>query len=229
MKIRYLLLVLLIPVGVLAYYNPGSPTGFVSDFADILTPDQEQSINTKLEEFEKATSNEIAVVTIESLEGDTIEGFAVDLFQDWGIGKAEKDNGVLLLVSEQDRKMRIEVGYGLEGDLTDAESYWIINDVLTPNFKQGDYFTGIDQGVDRMIEATQTELVQPTEEVPEIAEILFYIVLAIVVILVKIWLRSKGVHTGFWGFGGGTGRSSSSGFSGFSGGSSGGGGSSGSW
>ena len=100
----------------------------------MISAEQKQTLETKLSQFEKDTSNELSVVTIEDLKGDTIENFAVKLFEDWGIGKKDKDNGVLLLIAKNDRQMKIEVGYGLEGALTDAQSFWIIQNVMRPAF-----------------------------------------------------------------------------------------------
>jgi len=120
----------------LAYTNPGSPTGFVNDFAGVFSGEQKATLEQKLVTFEKETSNEITVVTIKALDGDTIENFAVKLFEDWEIGKKDKDNGVLVLLAMDDRQMRIEVGYGLEGALTDAQSFWIINKIMKPAFQQ---------------------------------------------------------------------------------------------
>ena len=150
-------LFLLIPFTVFAYQNPGTPTGFVNDFAGMLTAEQKQSLETKIGNFEKDTSNELSVVTIPNLDGDTIENFAVKLFEDWRIGKSKKDNGVLLLISRDDRQMRIEVGYGLEGALTDAQSFWLIQNVLKPAFQKGDYYGGINGGVDGIISITKGE------------------------------------------------------------------------
>ncbi len=136
-----------IPLFVFAYQNPGTPTGFVNDFAGMLTTEQKQSLETELNTFEKNTSNELVVVIVPNLGGDYIENFAVKLFEDWGIGKKNKDNGVLLLIARDDRQMRIEVGYGLEGALTDAQSFWIIQNVIRPAFQKGDYYGGISGGV----------------------------------------------------------------------------------
>lgn len=139
------------------YQNPGKPTGYVNDYAGMLTIEQRQLLETKISSFERETSNEISVVTIPNLGGDTVENFAVKLFQDWGIGKDKKDNGVLLLIDRDDRQMRIEVGYGLEGALTDAQSFWIIQNVLRPAFQKEDYYGGINGGVDGIISITKGE------------------------------------------------------------------------
>ena len=147
----------LIPLFVFAYQNPGTPSGFVNDFSEILTAEQKQLLETKISNFEKETSNELSVVIISNLGGDTIENFAVKLFEDWGIGKNKKDNGVLLLVAPEDRKMRIEVGYGLEGALTDAQSFCIIQNILRPSFQKEDYYEGISSGVDTIVSITKGE------------------------------------------------------------------------
>ena len=150
-------IIFLIPLIVLAYQNLGTPKGFINDFAGMLTAEQKQALETKISSFEKDTSNELVVVTIPNLAGDTIENFAVKLFEDWKIGKKNKDNGALLLIARDDRQMRIEVGYGLEGSLTDAQSFWIIQNVLKPAFQKGDFYGGINSGIDNIISITKGE------------------------------------------------------------------------
>lgn len=152
-------LLLLTPLATRGYYSPGKPSGFMNDYARMLSAEERQSLEAKLDNFEKETSNEIAVVTIESLQGDTVENFAVKLFEEWGIGKKEKDNGALVLVAKDDRRMRIEVGYGLEGALTDAQSFWITESIMKPAFRTGDYYAGIDGAVDKIVGATRGEYV----------------------------------------------------------------------
>jgi len=140
--------VLFVPPKILAYSSPGSPTGYVNDFAGILSSDTKKTLETKLSSLDASTSAQLSVVTIKSLDGDTIENYAEKLFKEWGIGQKGKDNGVLLLVAVDDHKLRIEVGYGLEGALTDAESSNIIRNTITPEFKKGDYNKGITNGVE---------------------------------------------------------------------------------
>lgn len=159
------ILAIMMPVLVGAYYNPGKPAGFISDFAGVLKAEQKQALEQKLSNFDKEFSNEIAVVIIPSLKGDTIENFAVKLFEDWKIGKNKKDNGVLILVAMEDRKMRIEVGYGLEGALTDAQSGWIISQIMKPAFVSGDYFAGIDGAVDKIVSATKGEYIPAENQI----------------------------------------------------------------
>ena len=158
LKLKLLIgVILLFPFFVFGYTSPGAPKGFVNDFAGMLTVEQRQLLETKISGFEKDTGNELSVVTVPNLGKDTIENFAEKLFQDWGIGKDKKDNGVLLLIARDDRRFRIEVGYGLEGALTDAQSFWIIQNVLKPSFQKGDYYGGISSGIDAIISITKGE------------------------------------------------------------------------
>ncbi|MDP3763268.1 MAG: TPM domain-containing protein [bacterium] len=151
MKKRFLIALLLLPTLTLAYTSPGKSSGFVNDFAEILKPETVSSLNRKLEQFSKDTGNEIVVVTILKLEDETIETYAEKLFQEWGIGKEKKDNGLLLLVSIEDRAVRIEVGYGLEPLVTDIGSGRIIREILTPAFQAEDFDGGIMRALDTII------------------------------------------------------------------------------
>jgi uncharacterized protein len=121
--------------------------GYVNDFAGILDSGTIDKITSIATEVNNKTTAEIAVATVNNLQGVTIEEYAVKLFEKWGIGKKGKNNGVLLLISKEDRKLRIEVGYGLEGAITDLESGRIINNIIVPQFKAGDYNTGVYNGV----------------------------------------------------------------------------------
>lgn len=145
-----------------AYYDLGRPAGYVNDYAGVLSAADKTALENKLTQFEADSSNEIAIATIKSLQGDTIENFAVKLFESWKIGKEDKDNGVLILVAVEDRKMRVEVGYGLEGALTDAQSYWVINNVMKPAFRESNYYGGLNGAVDKIVDATKGEYV-PSE------------------------------------------------------------------
>ncbi len=137
-----------------AFIVPTTPDGYVNDYANVLTPSTKAELEKQLQLFVASTTNEIAVVTVPSLDGDTIERYALKLFESWKIGKAKQDNGILLLVAVNDRKLRIEVGYGLEGALPDILAKNIIDTVITPSFKNGDYDTGIVQGVTAIMQAT---------------------------------------------------------------------------
>ena len=122
-----------------AYYSL-EPQGHVNDYANLLSSNERESLEAKLASFQNETSTELAVVIIDSLQEDTIDGFAVELFEDWGIGSQENDNGILLLIALEERKLRIEVGYGLEGASTDIQSGQIIRNTLTPAFKEESYY-----------------------------------------------------------------------------------------
>jgi len=150
-KFSVLVVAGLFPALLFAYQNPGQPQGYINDFAGILKQDEKVGLETKLDAFTKATGNEISVVTVKSLGDDTVENFAVELFKEWGIGKKGQDNGVLVLIALDDREMRIEVGYGLEGSLTDSQSGGIIRNVMTPAFRANDFFGGIDGAVNQII------------------------------------------------------------------------------
>jgi uncharacterized protein len=154
MKKAFLILaaVMLLPGVLFAYAKLGNPTGFVNDYAGMLTSEQKGQLETTLSEYEKQSTNEISVVIIKTLDGDTIENFAVKLFEDWKIGKSGKDNGILLLIAKEDREMRIEVGYGLEPELTDIESAHLIRNVLTPAFQSEQYFEGMRDAANLIIQ-----------------------------------------------------------------------------
>jgi uncharacterized protein len=155
---------LLSPLQLFAYQSPGKIINYTSDFANILSDSQEQSLNSKLKNFDTETSNEIAVVIIQSLGDETIETYANKIFEEYKLGKEKNDNGVLLLISISERKLRIEVGYGLEGALPDLLAKNIIDDEITPKFKQEKYYEGIDKGIDSIILATRNEYTPSTSE-----------------------------------------------------------------
>lgn len=127
-------------------------TGRVVDQAGILAPAQEAELAAKLEALERDTSDQLVVVTVESLQDRPIEDYGYQLGRAWGIGQNETNNGVLLVVAPNDRKVRIEVGYGLEPILTDALSALIIHNQILPAFREGDYARGINAGVDAVAE-----------------------------------------------------------------------------
>ena len=125
--------------------------GRVTDNAEIISPDVATRISDRLKAHETSTTNQVAVLTVPSLEGEDIESFALRVFEAWQLGQRGKDNGVLVVIAPQDRRMRIEVGYGLEGALTDLEAGRIIRNIMAPRFKAGDFNGGIQQGVDAVI------------------------------------------------------------------------------
>ena len=150
-----------IPVGMVnAKESFPKPVGFVNDLEGVLGDTSE--LENKLSSFEEKTGIEIAVVTVEDFDGFSIERYANDLFTDWGIGKKEKDNGVLILVSVKQRKARIEVGYGLEEFLPDAFVGNILDYYMKPAFKEGSYLEGINNGVDEIIKRLENHDYQLT-------------------------------------------------------------------
>ncbi len=126
-------------------------SGRVVDDAGILDEETRAALTQKLAAFEARTTDQLVVVTLKSLQGTSIEDFGVELGRHWQIGQRDKNNGVLLLVAPNERRVRIEVGYGLEGALTDAVSRLIIENGITPRFRAGDFAGGITRGVDDIV------------------------------------------------------------------------------
>jgi uncharacterized protein len=126
-------------------------TGRVTDNADILSASMRESLTERIKAHEDRTGNQIAVLTVPSLEGESIEEYAEAVFKEWKLGQKGKDNGILIIVAPQDHRMRIEVGYGLEGTLPDSLAGSIIRNAMTPRFKTGDYDDGIEAGVSAVI------------------------------------------------------------------------------
>jgi uncharacterized protein len=142
---------LLIAAPALADVQVPTLSGRVVDQAGVLNNAEESRLTTKLRSFEDNTSIQLVVVTLSSLRGSPIEDWGLTLGRTWGIGQKGKDNGVLLIVAPNDRELRIEVGYGLEGTLPDATASAIIRNVIVPRFKNGDMADGISDGVDAII------------------------------------------------------------------------------
>ncbi len=126
-------------------------TGPVNDLAQVMTDQQRQELTDYLTNLNNQTGIQMAVLTVPSLEGDSIEDFSFRTASAWKLGQEKEDNGALLVVSEGDRELRIEVGYGLEGLLTDAKSGLIIRNVITPHFRNGNYGSGIVEGIKNMV------------------------------------------------------------------------------
>jgi uncharacterized protein len=127
-------------------------TGLVTDAANILPPDREAALTAKLEAFQQKTGRQLVVATVPSLGGDEIQSYGVQLGRAWGVGLKDANNGAILLVAPNERKVGVEVGYGLEGVLTDAYSSVVINAKILPAFKAGDMPGGIDAGADAIID-----------------------------------------------------------------------------
>lgn len=143
-------LILALPARTLAIEIPYL-TGRVNDYAQILTPETSRMLSDSLREHEARTGNQVVILTISTLNGENIEDYANTVFNTWKLGKKDKNNGILIVVVPDDRCMRIEVGYGLEGTMTDLMSSRIIRNVMTPKFKDGDYNGGIADGVSAVL------------------------------------------------------------------------------
>lgn len=135
---------------------PG-PTGLVNDFAGVLDQGTTEKLKSLCSALEKKTSAELAIVTVKTVAPLDSKTYAVKLFEKWGIGKKGKDNGLLLLVAVDDHRVEIEVGYGLEGVLTDARAGRILDEYVVPRFKEGDYNSGIYNGAAALAERIATE------------------------------------------------------------------------
>ncbi len=214
-------------------------SGRVVDRASLIQPATRTAIEQKLADLEAKSGIQLVVATVTSLEGQEIEPYANELFRSWKLGEKTKNNGVLLLVAPNERRVRIEVGYGLEGTLTDALSKVIIANAITPRFKAGDFNVGIARGVDDIITVLTTDASEwqqrpslrlDTQQTADPASWLLFVAVIVVFILLVVspgfrWLFLNIVLNVAFSSGGSSGRG---GFSG-GGGSSGGGGASGSW
>lgn len=216
------------------------PVGHVNDFAKMMNPQDAQTLELKLRDYETQTSNEIAVVTIKTLGNESVEDYTIRLAEQWKVGKKGKDNGVILLIAKEEKKFRIEVGYGVEGVLTDAQSKIILEREMKPYFKKEEFGKGILAGVDGIIAVigggyTPTAAsAEPEKESVSFSAVWLFIILFFVGIIAIIILAAiLGSGGGTWSSGGGGyssgGSRGSGGNSGFGGGGFGGGGSSGGW
>lgn len=137
------------------------PSGFVNDLANVIADGAQAELETALAAFERETTVEVAVVTVPTLGNDTVEGYAVRLFEEWGIGKKGVDNGVLLLLAVQERRVRIEVGYGMEPYLPDGKAGRILDETVIPSLRQNDYTTGLANGARAIVQAIQGSGYEP--------------------------------------------------------------------
>ncbi len=232
------------------------PPRLVNDLAGLMQPQEVAALEQKLVAYDDSTSSQIAVVTVPNLDGNDIADYAQKLYESWGIGRKGKDNGILVLVAQQEHLARIQTGYGLEGAVPDALAKRIISNTLVPAFKQNQYYAGLDRGTDQLISLAKGEYkADPADARPQGQRDRsgsgpgLWIFIGILVLF--FILRSRGGGGGRGGIGGGFvppiifgdfsgGRGvfggggggfggGGGGFGGFGGGSSGGGGASGSW
>ncbi|MEZ4483818.1 MAG: TPM domain-containing protein [Syntrophotaleaceae bacterium] len=209
--------------------------GYVTDRAGLISAATEQKLERALASFEDSDSTQIAVLTIPSLEGEALEEYSLKVAEGWGIGQKEHDNGALLLVAKNERKIRIDVGYGLEGKLTDLLTGRIIDNEISPRFKQGDFDGGIVAGVTAMVQAVRGEYKGTGSSSSERRRNPFGLLFFLLFLgpgLLRLFCPARGGRGGgIWYGGGGFGGGGFGGGGGFSGGGGGfgGGGSSGSW
>lgn len=236
-----------------------NPPRLVNDYADVLSADQEAQLERKLVAYDDSTSNQVAIVTIKTLNGYPIEEYALRLFRSWQIGNKTTNNGALILAVIDDRQIRIEVGYGLEGAVPDITANQIIRNDIAPSFREGDYYEGLDKASESIIKAAAGEYKAPAgyrDRNGKTGKGIGGMVLAMIILIIVLsninrrggggggFMSRRGYRGmlgpsifgsilgsgGGWSSGGGGGWSGGGGgFGGFGGGSSGGGGASGSW
>lgn len=220
--------------------EPMQPPRLVNDFSNLIPDDQEQVLENKLRAYHDSTSNQICIVILSSTQPYDKADYSIKLAEKWGIGQQGKNNGLLILIAKEDHTMYIATGYGMEATVTDAMSKRIIETYLVPNFKNYEYYKGLDEATDVIITLASGEFIaEEKTSKPEFnGKILFYLLIAVGIIFMMSKNRGGGRHYGGgyggWGgsygggsFGGGSGGGSS--FGGFDGGSFGGGGAGGSW
>lgn len=134
-------------------------SGYITDLADMISPATEQQLIQVLQAIEKSDSTQIAILTIPSLEGEDIEGFGIRTVESWQVGQKGQDNGLLLLVAKEERQVRIEVGRGLEGVMTDLQAGRIIDQIITPRFKQSRFDEGFQAGIVAIVQTVRGEFV----------------------------------------------------------------------
>ncbi|MCB2409314.1 TPM domain-containing protein [Hymenobacter lucidus] len=233
-----------------------NPPRLVNDLANMLQPDEEQALEQKLVAYNDSTSSQISVVTVPTLGDDEIADYAQKLYETWGIGQKGKNNGVLVLVAENEHLARIQTGYGLEGAIPDALAKRIISNTIVPAFREQRYYEGLDRATSQLIalakgeyQADQAPPAQRGRRDSSGSGWMFWLVIGIIVLFILMRSRGGGGGRGggfrggmippliFGDFSGGRGvfggggdfGGGGGGFGGFGGGSSGGGGASGSW
>jgi uncharacterized protein len=229
---------------------PEKPKTLVNDYANLLTKEQRNQLEAKLVAFDDSTSNQIALAIFETLDGDEPNMFAAELAEAWGVGDAKKDNGVLVMVAVKDKTFTIQVGYGLEGAITDLEAMRTREQEIVPRFRAGNYYEGLDAATTRLMLLAVGEYKDARPKNEKMPKGLIIIIIIAIIFIIMLISRKNGGNNGgrkrdswdafsrgygpffgaprggggFGGFGGGGG-----GFGGFGGGGFGGGGSSGSW
>lgn len=236
-----LISVIILQCFAMAKYTAPKPIGYVNDFAEILSSETKTKLENNLKELDSQTGAQIALVTLKSLNGYPIEDVGLTIGRDWKVGQKGKNNGVVILVAPTEKKLRIEIGYGLEGTITDSMAGRIRDQYMIPYFKIGDYEKGIIYGTTAITtkiadsygkKLTGTYKLPPENPPISLFDIIFFIFIISIIIRAITYkdpyssrnnILFLGGFSGFGGFGG------SSGFGGFGGGGFGGGGASGGW
>jgi uncharacterized protein len=256
-KISFLVVFVLLGISGFTQEFPAKPNTLVNDYTNTLTQDEIYQLERKLVAFDDSTSIQIAIAIIQSTGVYDVDDYAVRLGEHWGVGHKGKNNGIMILVALKDRKVSIQTGYGVEGALPDAAAAKIRLNEINPNFREGNYFAGLDRATDAIIAYTKGEYKNDTPKRKGQNSSKFPIVLIILIIIIISIISKRGGGRGgqiigsrggsslFWwtlmsgmggnrgggggfgGFGGGSG--GGGGFGGFGGGSFGGGGSGGDW
>jgi len=257
---RYFFLLILLPFVAYSQQFPEKPTPprLVNDFTKTLSSQEVNALEQKLVAYNDSTSTQVSIIMISSLDGYPVDDYAIQLAERWGIGQKGKDNGVLIFVAKDDRKIFIPTGYGMEGVMPDGLVKRIIENDIKPAFRENRYYEGLDKATDNIFRLAAGEYTAEEKTLPKtpvilmVLGVIFVIVLVIVsqvrsvktyaaVNAIPFWTawellnQARRVHTGSWGgFSGGGGSSwggggGGGGFGGFGGGSFGGGGAGGSW
>ncbi len=261
MKRLLVSLLIILNIAVQAQDIPARPTPprLVNDYAKVLSADQLEALERKLVAYDDSTSTQIVVVTVPSINGASVEDYALKILRDWGVGNKKTNNGVVLVAAIQDRKITIQTGYGMEGSITDLLAKTIIDREIVPNFRTQNYYRGFDEATDAIILAAAGKYKAPDNYTNRKSKgggsilgvvLIFLIILFILSrtgggkggggmmsrkgilpwLLVDSFLNSgRGGGGGWTGGGGGGWSGGGGGFGGFGGGSGGGGGASGSW
>ena len=257
-KIAYLIALLFITflAGAQTLPTQSSPARLVNDFAGLMTAEETRALESKLVAFDDSTTNQIAVITVKSLEGFDISDYTIKTFQKWKIGAAKKNNGILILISGAEHKAWITVGNGLEPVVTDALSRRVIDNIMIPAFKQNQYYAGLNAGTSQLMGYATGEFhdKRPKDAKGRGNSNWIFLIILVVFIIISItkggggpgqhisgggsnwpfWMLLGGMMGGGgrnegWGGGNSGGRDDGGGFGGFGGGDTGGGGAGGSW
>lgn len=169
--------------------KPGLETS-VYDYIQLLSSSEKKTLEQKLINYSDSTSTQIVMAIIETTEGENINFLGAQWGQEWGIGQADKDNGILVLLARGDRRIAINTGYGVEGNLTDALSRRIIENIIIPEFKQGDYYAGLDKGADAIFQVLTGEF-KEERSFDEKSEFPFGAVLPVIIFIVIMIILSS--------------------------------------